>query len=263
MDPPRHKERELEDKDRRDIMVELLTRRNVSATHQLPPGAFAEVARQFGVGRATIRKHWLRNVRCREENRLVTPEVLSRKTERPPPPKYPAEHLLENIPHIPLSLRKTNRSLAHQLGVSVNVVERAHKAGIFRRHSSTLKSVLSPLQEVTRLNYCLEQRNVTGLAFNDQLDTIHVDEKWFPITKKSQNFFLGRNEPNPVRKHHNYQHVEKVSLVVALLLLLLLFLSYCLFVLLLHHHLTTTKGFVFVRNCQATIRLGEERAMGW
>jgi hypothetical protein len=211
MDPPRRKEREMSKKNRRDVLIALLAMRQTTEDFQLHRGSFSVIARQFNVGRATIRTQWLRCPLSRAQNRLVSPEVLSRNILRAPPPKYPHEMIVTEIPSIPLRSRKTFRALAFSLGVSTSVIWRAKKAGIIFRHSSSLRPSLTPQNELARVEYALSERNVTGFAFNDQLDCIHVDEKWFDVTKKSQSYLMAQGEAPPNRTSKNSLHPGKVS----------------------------------------------------
>jgi len=61
-------------------------------------------------------------------------------------------------------------------------------------------------------------------VYNDMMDRVHVDEKWFFITRENQNYILldewdelgddngnvGEAESGPVRKVRHKSHIEKV-----------------------------------------------------
>ena len=48
------------------------------------------------------------------------------------------------------------------------------------------------------------------LSFKKMGNTIHMDEKWFDMTKRNRTYYLTREEPDPVRTIHNKNSIGKV-----------------------------------------------------
>ena len=50
----------------------------------------------------------------------------------------------------------------------------------------------------------------------DMMDLVHVDEKWFFISKDGQRYIMSRDEPDPVRKVKHKSHITKVMFICAI-----------------------------------------------
>jgi transposase len=128
---------------------------------------------------------------------------------------------LEKIRDVPLGNRSTLRSLAFALGIkSKTTVEKLVKEGILRRHSSTLKPYIKDDNKKDRLRFCLsmlEENNIPhNPIFKSMYNIIHIDEKWFEMTKKSTNYYLVADEEDPYRTCRNKNYIPKVMFLVAI-----------------------------------------------
>ena len=63
---------------------------------------------------------------------------------------------------------------------------------------------------------CCAQVSVDGLCYKNMLDRIHVDEKWFYITKDAQGYYLAIDEEPPVQRCSSKAHMTKVMFLCAL-----------------------------------------------
>jgi hypothetical protein len=128
---------------------------------------------------------------------------------------------LEKIRDVPLGNRSTLRSLAFALGIkSKTKVEKLVKEGILCRYSSTLKPYIKDDNKKDRLRFCLsmlEENNIPhNPIFKSMYNIIHIDEKWFEMTKKSTNYYLVADEEDPYRTCRNKNYIPKVMFLVAI-----------------------------------------------
>jgi hypothetical protein len=86
------------------------------------------------------------------------------------------------------------------------------------RHSSPLKPYLTDAHKTARLSYCLAKidKSGSGLArFKNHYDEVHVDEKWFWITKDGKHYILAEGEEIPKRKITHKGYITKVMFLSA------------------------------------------------
>ena len=56
---------------------------------------------------------------------------------------------------------------------------------------------------------------LTSNSFQDMYDVIHVDEKWFYMTKATKRYYLADGEPEPLRSCKSKRVIEKVMFLAA------------------------------------------------
>jgi hypothetical protein len=76
------------------------------------------------------------------------------------------------------------------------------------------------LNKLSRYNFCLEQisRNTLGLQrpkYNDQMDKVHVDEKWFHLIRDGEKYILCDDEEPPKRHTKHKSYIGKVMFLCA------------------------------------------------
>ena len=163
-------------------------------------GSFAMVAECFGVARSTVYRLWNRVVHTRAHGHIISPEFQSHKKNCGRPPMYPSEFVREGIKNIPLRKRRTQRKLAASLGVSKTTVQRWIVDSTFRVHCNSLKPVLTEENKVARLIMALESCDPNDPSkFHDMMDHVHVDEKWFFLSRQRERYLLLPEEKNPKR----------------------------------------------------------------
>ena len=128
------------------------------------------------------------------------------------PPINPSEFVREGIKNIPLCKQRTQRKLAASLGVSKTTVQHWIVDSTIRVHCNSLKPVLKE-KKVARLIMALEAHDPQDpLKFLDMMDRIHVDEKWFFLSRQRERYLLlGGEEPEMVRKKQIAYHKGNVS----------------------------------------------------
>ena len=129
------------------------------------------------------------------------------------PPKYDREELCAHVRLIPLRERKTVRDLAARLSISKTTVSDMVKTDCFRRHSSSLKPLLTEQNKYERVLYAMSK--VDGETYKDMEDEIHIDEKWFYLTRDNENYILVDDEEDPHRTVGHKSHIDKVMFLAA------------------------------------------------
>jgi hypothetical protein len=153
------------------------------------------------------------------------------------------EELKAKARKIALNKRRTYRSLAKELGVSKDFIYKAlKKEGLFRRHVSKLKPILTEANKMARLVYALGQIDPSSVppldgsqenlgrtrqqsmpkvpvVFKDQMNTVHIDEKWFFLCQDGARYILVEDkdspEADPVRRTRHKSHITKVMFLCA------------------------------------------------
>ena len=110
----------------------------------LPWGSFTIVADQIGVARSTISRLWRQARGAREQSLIITPEIASRNNSRTNALKYSHVEFRQGPKEIPRRRRKTYRSTAKAMGVSLNTVQRMLlQKDVCCVHMSSLKPTLT------------------------------------------------------------------------------------------------------------------------
>ena len=187
-----------------------------SRNGKLPKNATKEVAAFFQAHIRVIQKIW----KCATEQMALGQEVdvSNRKTGHVGRKKVVLD--LTQMATIPLNRRSTLRSLAKSLNVSVSALHRKFKLGVIRRHSSTLKPLLRDNNKRDRLQFCLSMLDQRTLAnaepkFIDMLNIVHIDEKWYYMTKRGRTYYLIPQEDDPLHTIQNKNNIGKVMFLTA------------------------------------------------
>jgi DNA invertase Pin-like site-specific DNA recombinase len=121
---------------------------------------------------------------------------------------------------IALNKRQTLRALARALDIPYATLQRRLKWGELRRHTSSIKPALKQENKISRLKFCISMLDETTLAnetpsFKNMQNIVHIDEKWFDMTKRKRTYYLEQEETNPVRTIHNKNSIGKVMFLSA------------------------------------------------
>ncbi|GJN31208.1 hypothetical protein PR202_gb19574 [Eleusine coracana subsp. coracana] len=124
--------------------------------------------------------------------------------------RKPVQINLEALRNIDLKDRMTIEDVAKHLGCCVSTVQKYLKQGLIRRHSNSIKPFLTDANKKARLQFCVDMLDPDSLPddprFQDLFDHIYIDEKWFFLTRRSENYYLlpDEDEPNRTCKSKNY-----------------------------------------------------------
>lgn len=121
---------------------------------------------------------------------------------------------LENIKAIDLHKRQTLRGLSCNINIPLTSCWRLLKQGFMKRHTSSLKPLLTDANKAKRINFFQTFIWTTGL-FKDMLNYIHIDEKWFHLTQINQRLYLLPDEKVPSRICKSKRFISKVMFMAA------------------------------------------------
>jgi len=127
---------------------------------------------------------------------------------------------LNKIRELPLRQRTTIRSIAYALNISKSTLHRYRRLGHIRRHSNAIKPLLKEENKRARLQFCLSMLDGASLPhdpiFSRMHNIIYIDEKWFYMTKKYENYYLVCDEEKPMRTCKSKSFIEKVMFLAAI-----------------------------------------------
>lgn len=120
---------------------------------------------------------------------------------------------------IPLKERTTLQDLCARLHLSKYKVQNMIKEGLIRRHSSAIKSHLTDANKKARLQWCVSMLDPGSMPnnpmFKDMFDVVFIDEKWFYLMRKSESYYLRKNEVEPTRTCRSKNNIPKIMFLTA------------------------------------------------
>lgn len=127
---------------------------------------------------------------------------------------------LSRIPTIPLNKRSTMRALALSLNVAYTTLQRRFEWGYIKKVTSTVKPYQKPSNKIDRFRFILSMLDPRTLSyamptFMEMLNIVHIDEKWFDLTKRKRTYYLIHEEPDPQRSVQNKNNIGKVMFLCA------------------------------------------------
>ncbi|RHY17126.1 hypothetical protein DYB32_010568, partial [Aphanomyces invadans] len=125
--------------------------------------------------------------------------------------------LAKRIQAIPQSRRYCFRTTASALGLPTSTLHRYFKRGVLAKYSSSLKPALTDSNKICRLNWALKKvMDVDGEKYFDPMyDTVHVDEKWFFMTRLQTKVIGAPGERIKQRTCKSKRHLLKVMFLSA------------------------------------------------
>ncbi|KAJ1278221.1 hypothetical protein BS78_04G062700 [Paspalum vaginatum] len=103
--------------------------------------------------------------------------------------------------------------------MSKSTVHRRFKEGEFRRHTNAIKPTLNEENKKARVRFCLSMLDPSSVPheprFNEMYNIVHIDEKWFYRTKKTQKYYMALDETIPERTTQSKNFIEKVMFLTA------------------------------------------------
>ena len=148
---------------------------------KLPHGTYAKLCQKHGVSNRTVRRIW--DKRKEEDNQELIVQVLRSKKRHTGRPRIDAHALRTKLKMTPLRMRRTFRNATSTTNCSSATIWRALPRGDIRRESNSLKPILTDAHKTKRLNWCLKFVDERTMLFHDMYDYVHLDQKWFFLTK--------------------------------------------------------------------------------
>lgn len=116
---------------------------------------------------------------------------------------------------VPMRRRQTIRSLAASIDVPATSTFRMLQKQKIKRVSSTLKPLLTPENELQRLQFILDEISGETSEFYKTEKKVHLDEKWFYITKIKNTYYLLPDEEVPQRNVQSKRFITKIMFLAA------------------------------------------------
>ena len=175
----------------------------------------AHIAAKLGHGLRQVQEVWRYAKECIREGRDV--DVSHKKTKNCGRNRIVAP--LAQVRSIPKRERQPLSALCHAIHMAKTTLFRRFKQGYLRRHSNSLKPVLKDSNKKERVQFCFKMVDPNTVhidpQFGDMENILHLDEKWFNMTKNNKTFYLMPDEDDPVRTIQNKNYIGKVMFLVA------------------------------------------------
>ena len=181
----------------------------------LPWGSLTIVADEIGVAHSTISWSWGQARGARIQSLIITPEIASQNNSRGNSLKYSHAEFRQGLKEIPWCRRKTYHSTAKAMGVSLSTVQQMLlQRDVCCVHTSSQKPTLTEENKMSRMELALSfiEKNNTS-KFENMEDLIHINEKWFYLTKDGQHFIIVADKEEP------YRHVQHKSFLMKIMFL--------------------------------------------
>jgi hypothetical protein len=186
-------------------------------------GAITEAAKKFDLSKQAISRFWV-NAKKNNNN----PNIEAYRASPKKKGRRHGEHLKWNrawveeaISLLPTNKRQTLRAISAALGIPKSSIQMMHQNdNIIKKLNNQLKPVLTEHNKVMRVLYAIDKindvNNNTGrMTFDPSLFEVHVDEKWFFLTKKDQRYYITESEKKATRRTKNKLHITKVMFLTA------------------------------------------------
>jgi hypothetical protein len=196
----------------RNGILQALLRR---ATHNtLEKGALSDTAVAFGLSTKTISRIWHRAKQCFENGQQFA-DVSSKIKEKSGRKPKCREEMSQKIAEVPLRRRGTIRGLSFATGIPVGTLFNIMKEKGLKRVTSSVKPLLTEENKRQRLRFALSMLSNESTVFQSMYDYVHIDEKWFYMTKPKSNYYLLPEEDVPHRSVKSKRFIAKVMFLAA------------------------------------------------
>ncbi|KAL6861666.1 hypothetical protein ACP4OV_017366 [Aristida adscensionis] len=201
-----HRRKDMSNELRKQVYQALLAR---SKNGKLGKKDTRIVADHFGVHIQVVQRLWKRG-KTQLAN-FIPVVVDSRKKGKCGRKAIPVN--LDVLRSIPLKERMTIEDVCSKLNMSKWKVQRLLKKGFIRRQSSSIKSYLTDANKKTWLKWCVDMIDKdfpSDPRFKDLFDIVFIDEKWFYLSQKSENYCLLPDEDDPHRTCKNKNYIPRL-----------------------------------------------------
>jgi hypothetical protein len=121
------------------------------------------------------------------------------------------------VKEIPLHHKQTLRDLARALGMPLTLLFRMRSGRdmVIMPFTSALKRALTEVQKVGCVLCSVSKLDPFDLYYNDFYNSVHVDKKWFFLSKKDFYLYIATDKTDPHRTCQNKDHIMKVMFLTA------------------------------------------------
>ncbi|KAF0766305.1 hypothetical protein AaE_002930 [Aphanomyces astaci] len=198
----------LTDDECNNLVQHLLTR--CTSSGKLPKGVADDIGKLFGCTPTTVRRIWRRAAADLSGNKTICATVQQRKKGQSGRKRMYTD-IPERIQAIPQSRRYCFRSNLDALNIPKSTLHVYFKRGVIAKYSSVLKPALTESNKVCRLNWAIKHvTDIDGAKHFDPMnDTVHVDEKWFFMTRLQKKVYGAPGEKIKQRSCKSKRHLLK------------------------------------------------------
>ncbi|KAF0721612.1 hypothetical protein Ae201684P_007221 [Aphanomyces euteiches] len=197
--------------DERQKVYRLLLERSVEG--KLKHGTIAIVLRIVGCHWRTVSRLWAQARASIDKGSLVADVAVKRKGN-PGAKSRRSSDEVEEAKSVALDDRQTLRSTAEKSGIPKTTILRHMKtSSILRARSNHVKPILTTKNQVWRVRHAMSlllPQLCGGHIFANMRDFVHIDEKWFNITKVKRRFYAYNNEALALRRVQSTKFITKV-----------------------------------------------------
>ncbi|XP_057775233.1 uncharacterized protein LOC130994215 [Salvia miltiorrhiza] len=202
----------LKDDERNKVAQWLLEH---SSAGKLQHGAKKEAALHFKVNLKTIWKIW-----SQVSHQRACGVPVEVKSIRKGCLHKDKKHIdVEKVKKLSVLERSSLRCMSTHLGVSKSLIHKWVKERKLKPHTNAIKPFLTPQNRLCRLSWSLKQLSSLSedgfIQFQSMYNTIHIDEKWFYLTKTKDRYYLMPDEVEPYRTCKSKRYIEKIMFMCA------------------------------------------------
>ncbi|XP_042032989.1 uncharacterized protein LOC121779679 [Salvia splendens] len=197
----------------KNLIAQFLLQR--SSAGVLPRGSCAEAANKFNIHKRTAERIW--HISKQQMDR-GEPVMMQGKVKGY---QHKDKLMLDEDKFRNLSMleRSTIRKVASKMEVSKTTIGRFLKRNQLKPHTSAIKPTLTETNKIARIKWCLSHIQPTlaegKLLYHSMHNIVHIDEKWFYMTKTSDRYYLLPDEDVPYRSCKSKRFITKVMFMAA------------------------------------------------
>ncbi|ETV78282.1 hypothetical protein H257_07874 [Aphanomyces astaci] len=189
----------------------------LKAGDRIKHGELKSLCNEFKVTKGALAKLWKRASETLDDQGTVDVRsgIKARSGRRR---KTPLIVLEAKVKAAPSFKRSTLRCLAESTGIARTTLWRLLQSKVMKRCTSRLKPMQTDKHKSDRMAFV--QRHLRTEAsgkryWHDMLDTVHIDEKWFYVTKQNRRYYLWSDKAVPTRKCRSKMDIMKVMFLTA------------------------------------------------
>lgn len=177
---------------------------------------YAKAAEKYNVILSTVKRLWKR-VTNRGDGVTELGAIRKKYKGRSGRPPISKEWISEQMKKVPLHQRQTIRSTAFACKMSKSALHRAIKRASVVKYRSNVKPLLTESNRLERVQFALShiQHKLRTLPFIDMNNVVHIDEKWFFLTRIKNVYYLYPEEELPKRAVKSKRFIAKVMFLAA------------------------------------------------
>ena len=185
---------------------------NCSPSGRLDVGVIPYLVETYGYTPSGIKWMWNRHKQMAMDKNKAFQVVRKKGSGRKR--KVSIEHLKQLVRNVPFHQRSKVRSLSKAINIPRSTLHRALQLGVLQRTTSTVKPILTENNKLSRIAWVKSKVAEDG-RFVDMMNEIHIDEKWFYITREKERYIIVEGESIPERKVKSKRFIAKVMFLAA------------------------------------------------